>query len=157
MVDGRQGNDRHRVTGQHERVGPGAAQQGRAGGTQRQPQGQGQQKQPRGLGEGADEQHRHDGSNQRAEQPRQALLHHHARQRLGDDECRHQGPGRLLKAPAQRQPQGQAAAKQGLEGKLHSGFVWRQQGLQRDGHGTHLERRCGKDSQNEARSSGLNY
>ncbi|MNE05524.1 hypothetical protein D3C80_980900 [compost metagenome] len=79
VVNGRQGNDRCGVAGQHEGIGPGAAQLGGRGGTQRQPKRQGKQKQAGGLGEQADEQHRHDCADQRAGQPRQAFLHHHAR------------------------------------------------------------------------------
>ncbi|MNN12360.1 hypothetical protein D3C81_1253470 [compost metagenome] len=79
VVNGRQGNDRCGVAGQHEGIGPGAAQLGGRGSTQGQPKRQGKQKQAGGLGEQADEQHRHDCADQRAGQPRQAFLHHHAR------------------------------------------------------------------------------
>lgn len=45
MVDGRQGDDRGGVAGQHEGIGPGGAQLGGSGSAQGQPQGQGKQEQ----------------------------------------------------------------------------------------------------------------
>ena len=136
LANGRQGDDRHRVAGQHERVRPGAAQHGRGCRAQRQPQGERQHEQQRRLGEQPHHHHGHAGADQRAEQPRQALLHDHAGQRLGDDERGHQRPLRLFQAETQRAPQRQTTAEQGLDGKLNGLRAWRekrQQGITHNG------------------------
>ena len=136
LADDRQADDRHRVARQHEGVGPGAAQQGRGRRTQAQPQRHHQQEQPGRLGEQAHEQHRQRRADQRPEQPRQALLHHHARQRLGDDKGRHQRPLRLVEVEAEGAPQRQAAAEQGLAGELQRREAGGQEGRQGITHGS---------------------
>ncbi|MNS93629.1 hypothetical protein D3C72_1278140 [compost metagenome] len=134
LGDGRQANDGDRVAGEHEGIGPGAAHQGRGGGADAQPGGQRQQEEPGRLREERHDGHRHDRSHQRAEQPRQPLLHHHARQRLGDDEGRHQRPLRLLQAEAERAPERQPGAQQGLDDELQRRDVGRQEGTQGVAH-----------------------
>ena len=57
LVDCGQGNDCSGVAGQHEGIGPGAAQLGRGRGAQGQPQRQRDEKKPWCLREKADEQH----------------------------------------------------------------------------------------------------
>ncbi len=70
------------------------------------------------------------------EQPRQALLHHHARQRLGHDEGWHQRPLRLVEGEAEGAPQRQAAAEQGLAGELQRREAGGQEGRQGIAHGS---------------------
>lgn len=137
LANGGQGDDRDRVAGEHEGIRPGTAQHGRGSRAQSQPQGECRHEQQWCLGEQPHHHHGHEGSDQSAEQSRQPLLHHHAGQRLGDDERCHQRPLRLLQTETQRAPQRQTAAEQGLDGELN-GLRARckehQQGITHDGY-----------------------
>lgn len=134
MADRRQADDRHGIAGQHEGVGNMVAQGRRGGCTKAEPERDGQQEQPGRLGKQRDHHHRHDGADHRADQPEDALGHYHARQRLGDDEHRHQRPLRLLQVETEGAPQRQAARQERLDREFQRQRIRREECLERRSH-----------------------
>ncbi|MCY1400815.1 hypothetical protein D9M71_159170 [compost metagenome] len=136
LEDRRQTDDRRGITGQHESVGDMVAQGGGGCGTQTQPERNGQQEQPWRLREQRDQYYRHRGADQGAEQAEDTLGDHHAGQRLGDDEHRHQCPLRLFEVETERTPERQAAGQQRLDGELERQRIRREECLERLSHAT---------------------
>ncbi|MNO84033.1 hypothetical protein D3C76_753630 [compost metagenome] len=130
----RQADDRHRIAGQHEGVGNVVAQGGGRGGAEADPEGNGEQEQPGRLGEQGDHHHRHRRPDQGAEQAEDTLGDHHAGERLGDDEYRHQRPLRLVQIEPEGAPERQAARQEGLYRELERQRIRRKEGLQRGSH-----------------------
>ena len=126
---GGQGDDGSGVARQYETVGCVVAQQRGAGGTEGQPQGHGQQEQQGRLAQGSDQQYRHRGPHQGAQQAVGALGQDHAAAGLADDEHCGQGPLRLFEIQAERQVQGQAAGNQAARGEQQVGRGRGEEGL----------------------------
>ncbi len=130
VVERRIGDDPGGIAGQHGAVRSGVSQQAGDEGAQRQPRRHCQQERQRVRRQQMHQQYRGPGADQRAGHAKESLRQHHAGERLGDDEHRHDRPLRLVEVQRQRQVQGDQPGRGGAHCEDPVPPGWRPQAAQ---------------------------